>query len=103
MTGRARNILSRFPRTSRRRARASVWARSPTALALDLDTLSAALARVRRARRLLDADELRDLMRIAALHGIAAAEFAVLFTRFDAARALARRTPRTSDDSAPKR
>jgi hypothetical protein len=58
-----------------------------SALSLDLDTLSVALARVRRARRLSDADELGDLLRIGALHGITASEFAVLFTRIERSRA----------------
>jgi hypothetical protein len=61
LSARARNILERFPahleasRTGKRLSEVT------DALALDLDTLNAALARVRRARRLLDADELRDL------------------------------------------
>ena len=86
MTGRARNVLSRFPAHLEAAREGKRLGEVTDALALDLDTLSAALARVRRARRLLDADELRDLMRIAALHGIAAAELAVLFTRFEQAR-----------------
>ena len=58
------------------------------ALADDFDTLSAAVARVRRAHRLLEADTFVDLLRIGALHGISPAELAVLLTRFTVARSL---------------
>ncbi len=52
------------------------------ALAADLDLLASALAGVRRAHRLADADELADLWRLAALLGMGAAEFEVLLGRW---------------------
>lgn len=101
MSARARNILARFP-AHLEAARAGKRLSDVTdALALDLDTLNAALARVRRARRLLDADELRDLLRIGALHGIAAAELAVLLVRIDAARGMLTAAA-ASDDAAER-
>ena len=87
MTGRAQNILRRLPAHLDLAREGKQIAEVTTALAQDLDTLSVVLARIRRAHRLLDADELRDLLRIAALHHIIPAEFAILFTRFAAARA----------------
>jgi hypothetical protein len=99
LNGRARNVLRRFPAHLEAAREGKRLADVTEALALDIDTLSAALARVRRARRLLDADELRDLLRIGALHGITASELAVLFTRFDIARALIADAA-TSDDAA---
>ena len=99
MSGRAQQILSRFPAHFEAPRPGKRLGDVTQAVALDLDTLSAALARVRRARRLLDADELRDLLRIGALHGIAAAELDLLFTRFAVGRALADEAD-TSDDAA---
>jgi len=99
LSGRAQQILSRFPAHFEAPRPGKRLGDVTQAVALDLDTLSAALARVRRARRLLDADELGDLLRIGAVHGIAAAELDVLFTRFAVGRALAD-TAATSDDDA---
>ena len=99
MSARAKNILKRFPAHLEAAREGKRLSEVTDALALDIDTLSAALARVRRARRLLDADELRDLLRIGALHGITLAELAVLFTRFDLARTLLK-TAATSDQAA---
>ena len=86
--GRSRAILARFPAHFEAAREGKRLDDVTQALALDLDTLSAALARVRRAHRLLDADELRDLLRIAGVHGITSAELAILFARFDLARSL---------------
>jgi hypothetical protein len=88
VNGRARAILSRFPAHMEATRDGKRLGGVTEALALDIDTLSAALARVRRARRLLDADEMRDLLRIAALHGISAAELSIALTRFDLARSM---------------
>jgi len=52
------------------------------ALAQNLDTLTSSVGRVRRAHRLSEADEARDLFLLAGLHGIRADEMAVLTTRF---------------------
>ncbi len=99
MSGRASQVLRRFPahlEAGRDGKRLGVVTE---ALARDLDTLAAAVARIRRARRVLDADELADLLRIGALHGIRRAELAVLFQRFDVAAALAQ-AAQGSDESA---
>lgn len=56
-------------------------------LARDLDVLAAQLAATRRAHRLGEADELVDVLALAALHGITAPEFAVLDLRQSRARA----------------
>jgi hypothetical protein len=52
------------------------------ALAQNLDTLMSAVGRVRRAHRLSEAEEARDLFLLGGLHGIVAEEMAVLTTRF---------------------
>lgn len=88
MSGRATQILRRFPAHLEARRAGKRLGVVTEALARDLDTLSAAVARVRRARRVLEADELLDLLRIGALHGIRRAELAVLFQRFELAREL---------------
>ena len=99
MSGRAHAILSRFPAHLEASRGGKRLDEVTGALALDLDTLSAALARVRRARRLLDADEYRDLLRIGALHRIVPTELAVLLARFERARTLVEEAS-TSDDAA---
>jgi len=75
-------ILARFPQhleATRRGKRLPVVV---DALAGDLDVLATQLAAVRRAHRLADADELADLWRLGALHGMAPGEFEILLGRF---------------------
>ena len=87
MNGRAQQILGRFPahfeplRTGKRLEVLT------EALARDIDAFNLALTRVRRARRLMEAEELRDLLQIGRVHGIRAAELAVLFTRLSVGQA----------------
>jgi len=85
---RARNILERFPAHMEAARGGKRLGEVTEALAFDIETLSAALAGIRRSRRLMEADELLDVMRIGALHGVAAAELTVLEKRFEAAREL---------------
>ena len=82
MSGRSTQILARFPAHMEAPREGKVLGAVVAALALDLDTLAAALAGVRRAHRLADADELADLWRLAALHGMGPAEFEMVTGRF---------------------
>jgi hypothetical protein len=100
MTARTTQILSRFPAHLEAARPDKLLAGVVDALALDLDTLAAALAAVRRAHRLGDADELADLWRIAALHGMAPAEFEIVLGRHRRARALLPALEAAADDTA---
>lgn len=86
MSGRGRQILSRFPAHLEADRPGKHLGVVVEALARDLDMLAAEMAAVRRAHRLSDAGELADLLRLAALHGLGSAEMSVLFDRFRAAR-----------------
>lgn len=86
--GRGGQILGRFPQHLEATRSDKLIVATVDALALDLDTLAAALAAVRRAHRLADADELADLWRLAALHGMTAAEFEITLGRARRAREL---------------
>ena len=79
---RSTQILSRLPAHLEAARPGKLLGSVAQAGALQLDVLAAALAAVRRAHRLGDADELADLWRLAALHGMALAEFEVLLGRF---------------------
>lgn len=79
---RATQILARFPAHLEAARPGKLLGTVAQAGALQLDALAAALAAVRRAHRLGDADELADLWRLAALHGMTLAEFEVLIGRF---------------------
>jgi hypothetical protein len=85
MTGRSRQILGRFPAHFDAARPGKQFEAVVDALSSGIDAESAVLARIRRSHRLADADELRDLLLIAALHGIAEAEMEVLFLRWTAA------------------
>jgi hypothetical protein len=86
MSGRGRQILSRFPAHLEADRPGKHLGVVVEALARDLDVLAAEMAAVRRAHRLSDAGELADLLRLAALHGLGSAEMSVLFDRFRIAR-----------------
>ena len=88
MTGRSQRILNRFPAHFEAARTGKQLAVVTDALATNLDEQSAVMARIRRSHRLADAGELRDLLLIAALHGISQAELALLFARFSLARKL---------------
>lgn len=82
MSGRAEQILGRFPNHLDAARPGKRLGAAVDALALDLDVLAARMAAVRRAHRLSDADELVDLLRIADLHGLKPGELELLFMRF---------------------
>lgn len=100
MTPRANSILARFPAHLETARPGKLLAEATSALALDLDTLAAALAGVRRAHRLADADELADLWRVAMLHGMGLAEFEIVLGRFRRAQELLRTLQAAGDDAA---
>lgn len=89
MKGRTRKILSRFPAHFEADRPGKQLSAVGDALVTDLDEQTTAAARIRRAHRLGEAEELRDLLLIGALHGITPAELDLLFTRLERARALA--------------
>jgi hypothetical protein len=88
VSARAGQILGRFPAHLEADRPGKLLGSVVAALAHDLDVQAARMAAIRRAHRLGEADELTDLLRIAALHGITRPELAVLFLRFDRAHAL---------------
>lgn len=88
MSGRGAQILGRFPAHLEAARPGKLLGVVVDALARDQDTLAAALAAVRRAHRLSDADELSDLWRLAALHGLAASDFEIILQRRRRAREL---------------
>ena len=100
MTPRAQAILARFPAHLEATRPGKLLGEATSAIALDLDTLAAALAAVRRAHRVADADELADLWRIAALHGLGVAEFEIVLGRFRRAHELLRALEAAGDDDA---
>lgn len=100
MSSRADQILARFPLHLDAARRGKRLGEATAALAQDLDTLAAALAGVRRAHRLADADEMADLLRLAALHGMGLAEFEVLLQRQRHSRERLAALRAASDDAA---
>jgi hypothetical protein len=82
MSARWRNILSRFPAHMEAARENKEFQSVVEALAQNLDTLSSAIGRVRKAHRLGDADETRDLFLLGGLHDFQRSEAAVLVTRF---------------------
>jgi hypothetical protein len=88
MTGRTRQILSRFPAHLDALRPGKLLQEVVDGLSRDLDVLAAALAAVRRSHRLADAAELRDLLLLGARHGMTLAEFEPLLERFQRSRAL---------------
>jgi hypothetical protein len=99
MSGRARQILGRFPAHLEAARPGKVLGDTVEALSLDLDMLSARMAAVRRAHRLADADEIADLLHIGALHRIVPAELEVLSLRFAQASKLLDDLEKASDDT----
>ena len=98
-TARTAPILGRFPQHLEAARPGKRLHAAVDALASDLDVLAAALAAVRRAHRLGDADELADLLRLAALHGISAAEFEIALQRARRTRALLAELEAANDDA----
>jgi hypothetical protein len=87
-SGRTRTILERFPRHFDAARPGTLFAEVVQALSAALDVQTAQVGRVRRAHRLAHADEPRDLLLLAATHGLRDDDFAVLPMRFGALRAL---------------
>lgn len=87
LSPRARGILERLPAHLEAGRGGKLLGYVTEGLASDIDVLQAALGGIRRAHRLSDAEELRDLMLIGGLHGIAAAEMQVALRRFGQTRA----------------
>lgn len=88
MTGRSRAVLGRFPlhmEATRAGKQLEVVA---DAVSGDLDVQAVALGRIRRSHRIGEAEELLDVLRIAALHGIGFPELAIAESRFRRARQL---------------
>lgn len=81
MSGRALQILGRFPSHLEAARPGKRLGEVTTALARPLDLLSAEMAAVRNAHRPGQARELVDLLRLAALHGLGGAELDVLWLR----------------------
>jgi hypothetical protein len=84
---RADAILSRFPAHLEAGQPGKLLGVIAGAQARDLDVAASEMAAIRRAHRIGEADELADVMRLAALHRITAAEMEVLALRFARARA----------------
>ncbi|MCU0584488.1 MAG: hypothetical protein MUC46_00270 [Desulfobacterales bacterium] len=81
MSGRTLKILGRLPaHLDAARPEKQIF-EVTDALARDLDAQSAAMAAIRRAHRLADADEERDVLLIAARHGLGLGDFALLLAR----------------------
>jgi hypothetical protein len=79
VSGRARQVLLRFPAHLDAARPGKRLPAVVDALVQDLDRLAADLAAVRRAHRLADADTLADLLLLAGLHGLARTDLEVLF------------------------
>ena len=99
MSGRALKILSRFPAHLDATKPGKQIVEVAEALVRDLDVQSAIMAAIRRSHRLADADERRDLLLIAARHGLAPADFAILVLRFERAQALLEMLAGAGDDN----
>jgi hypothetical protein len=82
MSERWRKILSRFPSHMEAVRDSKEFQAVTEALAENLDLLSSAIGRVRRAHRLAEADETRDLFLLGGLHDVRRSEAAVLVSRF---------------------
>jgi hypothetical protein len=80
-SGRALSILGRFPRHLALQDEGKLFGAVVTALAQPLDVQASQLGRVRRAHRLGHADEHLDLLRLASLHRLQAAELEPLALR----------------------
>ncbi|MEJ8849528.1 hypothetical protein [Variovorax rhizosphaerae] len=100
MSARAATVLGRFPAHLEAARPDKLLGHAATAVADDLDQLAAALAAVRRAHRLGDADELADLWRLAAMNGMVQAEFEIVLQRWRRARELLAALQAAGDDAA---
>ena len=100
---RARQILGRFPQHLEAGRAGKQLGVVTGALARDLDVDAARLAGIRRAHRLGEAGEFRDLLLLASLHGITRAELAIAEMRFAHAEALLSAMESESDPTEKER
>lgn len=84
---RADSILGRFPAHFEPLKPGKILRSVVSALARDLDVQAAELAAIRRSHRLFEADQLSDLLLIAARHGITPSLLELLMMRFERVRA----------------
>ena len=96
---RADSILGRFPAHFEALKPGKVLRSAVAALARDLDVQAAELAAIRRSHRLFDADELSDLLLIAARHGIMASSLELVTMRFERARSLLKDLAAPADEA----
>jgi hypothetical protein len=96
MTGRAQTILRRLPAHFEATRAGKQFEVVAEAGAVDFDSLAVALGRVRRAHRIGEAEELLDILRLAALHGITRSELALADIRFATARDFAEQLAETA-------
>jgi hypothetical protein len=87
VAGRAGKVLGRLPQHLEAQASGKLLGSVVTALVRDQDVQAADLQAIRRAHRVLDASELRDLLLHAGLHNLVRSEMAVLFARLASAQA----------------
>lgn len=80
---RATTILQRFPRHLDLTREDKLFARIVNGLARELDVKTMQLGRVRKSHRLGQADEIRDLLRLAALHDLKPIRFDLVRLRHD--------------------
>src|SRR5688572_20730568 len=83
-SAKSREILGRFPRHLEVDQPGKLIGFVVDALSADLDTISSQLGRTRRAHRIGHADEDRDLLLLAAMHGLDLAAFDILRRRLAA-------------------
>lgn len=94
MSGRARQILGRFPAHLEAARPGKQLSAVVEPIAAGLDLLSADMAAVRRAHRIGHADTLRDILLLAGLHGLTGADLSILFARAARLRDLATKLER---------
>ena len=87
VTGRAGKVLGRLPQHLEAQTSGKLLGSVVTALVRDQDVQAADLQAIRRAHRVLEAPELRDLLLHAGLHNLVRSEMAVLFARLAGAQA----------------
>jgi hypothetical protein len=87
VTGRAGKVLGRLPQHLEAQTSGKLLGSVVTALVRDQDVQAADLQAIRRAHRVLEAPELRDLLLHAGLHNLVRSEMAVLFARLASAQA----------------
>lgn len=99
MSARTREILSRFPAHLEATRPGKQLVGVTDAVAEELDLVADRLAAIRRAHRLGDADELRDLMLLAGLHGISGADLGILTARASTMQTLVAALEQVLDDA----